>query len=125
MSVNETGIFIVQSVKQLKNMKCFVQTDKASGSQTFRVRGPLGIIWWSAKQKVLICIGIRVPRVVRGADFGNHWTRHIHNLEIARTILSRISEFLLWKALKIFNDILLMFLKSQQQPKLYYLRHST
>jgi len=37
------------------------------------VGGPLRIIWWSAKHKILICIGIRGPLqlVVRGADFGN------------------------------------------------------
>jgi len=28
---------------------------------------------WSAKHKILICVGIRGPLVVRGADFGNHW----------------------------------------------------
>jgi len=32
-----------------------------SGSQTFPVRGPLRIISWSAKHKILSCIGIRGP----------------------------------------------------------------
>jgi len=32
-----------------------------SGSQTFPMRGPLRIIWWSAKHKLLICIGIHGP----------------------------------------------------------------
>jgi len=33
----------------------------SSGSQTSPVRGPLIIIWWSAKQNILICIGISGP----------------------------------------------------------------
>ncbi len=43
-----------------------------SGFQTFLLRGPLKI---SAKQKILVCIGIGGPLVVSGADFGNHWFR--------------------------------------------------
>ncbi len=36
----------------------YIQT---SGSQTFLVHGPLSIIWWSAKHKILICIRIHGP----------------------------------------------------------------
>jgi len=61
--------------------------DWSSGSQTFPVRGPLRVIWWSAKHKILSSFSSipwfllrfadhfsqsRGPPMVRGADFGNH-----------------------------------------------------
>jgi hypothetical protein len=58
------------------------QSTAVSGYQTFPVRGPLRIIWWSSERKILIFYRdsrttsanlADGPPVVRGADFGNHW----------------------------------------------------
>jgi len=67
----------------------------SSGSQTSPVRGPLIIIWWSAKQNILICIGISGPPVVRGADFGNHWLT-VYLMFSIRDIIVSVTYQYLW-----------------------------
>ncbi len=42
-------------------VKSLLTSPYSSGSQTFPERGPLRIIWWSAKHKMLISIEIRGP----------------------------------------------------------------
>jgi len=46
-----------------------------AGSQTFSVRGPLKIIWWSTKHKILVCIGIRGPLQLISRTTSGPWSR--------------------------------------------------